>query len=92
MIASRGASKTLPNARSVTIATMVPPTLRRRKSQAGIDDAPASMQIRALGNRATIGHDAFAKPRSMKRTMLPLSPILRSSHRTPASPYQRPRR
>ena len=85
-----GPPKTSPKLRKMAMAAIVPPRFSTANSAGGIPDAPASMQMIGFGKTTTIGQAALAKPLSSQEMNEPPSPSLRSSHRAPASPYQRP--
>ena len=53
--------------------------------------APAKRQMKLLGAMATSGHAAFWNIHSQVRNMPPKLLERRSTHFTPASPYQNPR-
>ncbi len=53
--------------------------------------APAKRQMKLLGAMATSGQAAFWNILSQVRSMLPKLLERRSTHFTPASPYQNPR-
>ena len=69
----------------------MPTTLRVRKIAGGMPAAPAKRQMKLLGAMATRGHAAFWNRVSQVRSIPPKLLERRSTHFTPASPYQNPR-